>query len=93
MTSTPSPAPHSSSEADRLNEQVNQLYKAGKYSEAIPIATRVLELRKKALGPDHPDTATSLNNLAELYRSMGDYAKAEPLYERALKISEKSARA
>ena len=32
------------------------------------------------LGEKHPDYATSLNNLARLYQSMGDYAKAEPLY-------------
>ena len=44
---------------------------------------------KKALGPDHPDTATYLNNLALLYDNQGLYAKAEPLYERALVISEK----
>ncbi len=33
--------------------------------------------------------AASLNNLAELYRAQDRYAKAEPLYERALGISEK----
>ena len=32
--------------------------------------------------------AQSLNNLAELYRVMGQYAKAEPLYQRSLKIRE-----
>ncbi|MCI0490795.1 MAG: tetratricopeptide repeat protein, partial [Blastocatellia bacterium] len=32
----------------------------------------------------------SLNNLAELYHTKGDYAKAEPLYERALAIEEKA---
>ena len=34
--------------------------------------------------------ATSLNNLAGLYDSLGDYAKAEPLYKRALAIWEKA---
>ena len=34
--------------------------------------------------------ATSLNNLAALYRTQGAYAKAEPLYQRSLKIREKS---
>jgi len=29
---------------------------------------------------DDPDTTTSLNNLAALYKSQGAYAKAEPLY-------------
>ena len=38
------------------------------------------------LGEEHPDYATSLNNLACLYNSMGEYAKAEPLYRQALEI-------
>ena len=38
------------------------------------------------LGERHPDTADSLNNLAELLRSQGDYAAAKPLYEQALAI-------
>ena len=39
----------------------------------------------------HPNTAQSLNNLAELYRAQGKYAQAEPLMQRALAIREKSA--
>ena len=38
----------------------------------------------------HPEVAASLNNLAELYRITGDYAKAEPLYQRALQILEQA---
>ena len=34
--------------------------------------------------------ATSLNNLAALYDTQGDYAKAEPLYKRSLAIWEKA---
>ena len=34
--------------------------------------------------------AQSLNNLAELYGAQGQYAKAEPLYHRALAIWEKA---
>ena len=62
----------------------------GDYAKAEPLYQRALKIDEKALGPDHPDTAQTLNNLAELYRSMGDYAKAEPLYQRALKIKEKA---
>ena len=40
------------------------------------------------LGPDHPDVAISLNNLAGLYQHQGNYAKAEPLYKRSLAIFE-----
>jgi len=42
------------------------------------------------LGPEHPDVAQSLNNLAELYRAQGQYTKAAPLYQRALAIWEKA---
>ncbi|MFI0404150.1 MAG: CHAT domain-containing protein, partial [Cyanobium sp.] len=41
-------------------------------------------------GPDHPDVALSLNNLAELLRDQGHYATAEPLYRRSLAIREKT---
>jgi tetratricopeptide (TPR) repeat protein len=51
---------------------------------------RALAIWEKALGPNHPDTATSLDNLAVLYADMGDYAKAEPLSQRALAIREKA---
>ena len=40
-------------------------------------------------GPEHPDTATDLNNLALLLLYQGDLAAARPLYERALAIREK----
>ena len=51
----------------------------GDYAKAEPLYKEALEIRQKVLGREHPDTATSLNNLAELYEAMGDYAKAEPL--------------
>ncbi len=34
--------------------------------------------------------ATSLNNLALLYHTQGQYAQAEPLFKRALAIAEKA---
>jgi Tetratricopeptide repeat len=50
----------------------------------------VLAIREKALGPEHPDTATSLTNLAVLLNDQGDLAAALPLYERALAIRSKA---
>ncbi|MEL7036262.1 MAG: tetratricopeptide repeat-containing protein, partial [Cyanobacteria bacterium J06592_8] len=76
-------------EANRLEQQVIQLYQQGKYNEAITIAERVLEMIKKLLGPEHPDVATSLNNLALLYSSQGRYEEAEPLYQQALEMYKK----
>lgn len=47
-------------------------------------------MTENKFGPDHQNTAQSLNNLALLYQDMGDYARAEPFYRRALKIREKA---
>ena len=47
---------------------------------------RALQISEQQLGPEHPDTATSLNNLAGLYESQGKFPEAEPLYLRALPI-------
>jgi Tetratricopeptide repeat len=38
------------------------------------------------LGPQHPDTALSLNSLGVLLQPQGDLAGAWPYYERALRI-------
>ena len=51
---------------------------------------RALAIREKALGPDHPHVAASLNDLARTYQTLGAYAKAESIYERALAIQEKA---
>ncbi|MCS6880196.1 MAG: tetratricopeptide repeat protein [Oscillochloridaceae bacterium] len=61
---------------------------AGNYAAARPLYERALAIRERALGPDHPDTAQSLHNLAELFRVQGNYAAAEQLMIRALRIYE-----
>ena len=72
-----------------LNQQVQTLFREGKYQEATPLAEKAVELAKRVYGPEHVRTATSLNNLALLYQDMGEYAKAEPLNEEALRIDQK----
>ena len=47
---------------------------------------RALAIRLKALGEDHPNTATSYNNLAATLSAQGKYAEAEAMYRRALAI-------
>jgi tetratricopeptide (TPR) repeat protein len=59
------------------------------YSQAAPLLRDALAISVKVLGPEHPDTAISLNNLANVLRAQGDLAEARPLSERALAISEK----
>ena len=40
------------------------------------------------MGKDHPETATTYNNIAGVYYAKGDYDKALEYYEKALEISE-----
>ncbi|MEH2164643.1 MAG: tetratricopeptide repeat protein, partial [Nostoc sp.] len=56
---------------------------------AEPLYIEALAMRKRLLGDEHPNVATSLNNLALLYKSQGRYSNAEPLYIEALEIAEK----
>jgi tetratricopeptide (TPR) repeat protein len=49
-----------------------------------------LEVRENILEPNHRDIAFTINSLASLYMNKGRYAKAEPLFQRALAIKEKA---
>jgi tetratricopeptide (TPR) repeat protein len=77
-------------ELGTLNQEVAELYRAGKYDRAVVVAKEALEVAEQNVGPDHPSVALSLNNLASLGYAQGEYAEAEPLYKRALAISEKA---
>ena len=52
----------------------------GFYQEAASIYERVWDKRKDVLGAEHPDTLTSMNNLAEVYRHQGRWKEAEKLH-------------
>jgi hypothetical protein len=47
----------------------------------------VLELREKVLGPEHPKTLTTMNNLAVVLRGQGKYEAAKEMHRRALELS------
>jgi CHAT domain-containing protein/Tfp pilus assembly protein PilF len=81
-----------SNQANKLEDKFLKLYDAGRYADAIPIAQRVLTIREKALGRNHPDVASALDNLANLYRLQGRYTDAEPLLQRSLAIREQALR-
>ncbi|WP_042713030.1 tetratricopeptide repeat protein, partial [Crocosphaera watsonii] len=59
------------------------------YFFILHFEVRNLGLRKKLLGDEHPDVATSFNNLAGLYYSQGRYTEAETLYKDALALIKK----
>lgn len=88
-TSGISPKPSQRSDWEELNKKVKQLYRQGKYQQGLRLARDALRLAEGTNGPNHPNVATSLNDLALLFYAQGKYAQAEPLFKRSLAIWEK----
>ena len=65
------------------------LSEQGKYAEAEALQRKTLEIRERVLGPEHPHTLISLNNLAFSLKSQGQYAEAEAPYRKALGTRER----
>jgi hypothetical protein len=61
----------SDAERNALNQRVSELYRAGKYNEAVPLAEQYAEAMKASHGADHPEYAIALNNLAHLLHAPG----------------------
>ena len=53
-------------------------------AQAIMIGERLVAARERVLGPDHPDTLASRNNLANAYRAAGRLDEAISLHEQIL---------
>ena len=51
----------------------------GYWKDAEALGVVVMEKRKQVLGDDHPDTLTSMGNLANTYRNQGHWKDAEAL--------------
>lgn len=76
--------------AETLDERVVRLFKAGNYAEAETIGRQAVAESERKNGPDAPATATSLKNLAVVFRRQSRYGEAEPLQKRAVEIHERT---
>jgi nephrocystin-3 len=56
----------------------------GQYDSALPLYQRCLEARERLLGPEHPATLITVDNLAGLFQDKGDYDQAEAYSKRCL---------
>ncbi len=61
------------------------------HTEAEPLYKRSLAIAEKALGPQHPNVAQSLHNLASLYQAQGKYDEAAKMEARSKAIRAKHA--
>jgi len=69
-----------------MDEQASTLDDQGNYAAAQPLYEKALEIRRRLLTDDHPDTASSYNNLAYNLQAQGKSTHAQPLIEKALVI-------
>jgi CHAT domain-containing protein/tetratricopeptide (TPR) repeat protein len=76
--------------ARQLNKEFVWLMARGQYRVAEAAMRDAIQVFKDLLGEDHPDYATSLNNLGALYHAIGDYVRAEPLLRQAMEIMKKA---
>jgi len=58
----------------------------GEYEKAEPHFRRALELNRASLGPDDPNVAITMSNLAQVLQDTNRLTEAEPLLEQALDI-------
>jgi tetratricopeptide (TPR) repeat protein len=88
---TPAWGSAQSSDRERLlaaTKKWQDLEEAGKLEEASEKGEEALALAVKIFGADHKAIGAFSNDLANLYSTMGQYAKAEPLFQRGLRIRE-----
>ena len=73
--------------AKTMNEQAETLFDQGRCGQAQPLCEKALEINRRLLTDDHPETAESYNDLAVSLNGQGKYSHAQPLYEKALEIN------
>jgi tetratricopeptide (TPR) repeat protein/transcriptional regulator with XRE-family HTH domain len=76
--------------ASLIGKTARYLQKRGQYTEAAPLFRRLWHIQEQILGPDHPQTASSLDSLARCYTVLGKQAEAESLLQQALHIYEQA---
>lgn len=76
--------------ADSLAHQGELLWAAGRFADGIEVLEAELTLRREALGEEHDEVATTLNNLAALLAAQGDLEDAEGFYRRALDLKRRT---
>lgn len=74
-------------QATNLTAQVIELFKAGRFNEALPLAQKVVEIRQRLL-PDDPLLGTAHANLGEVFFELKKDKEAEQSFKQALTVFE-----
>jgi len=75
--------------SDLLFNYARFLLDYGLYKDAESIYLRQIPLAEELYGMEDEKTATSYNDIGEVYRKQGDYSKALEYYQKAMEIDEK----
>jgi tetratricopeptide (TPR) repeat protein len=68
------------------NNMTFMLTEQGRFAEAKAVAEQSVEIKRRALGPDHLDTAISMNNVAMTLLKLGQPREALELIDRTIAI-------
>ncbi len=68
-----------------MNDQAVALDAQGKYAQAQPLFEKALEIRRRLLTDEHPDTANGYNNLASNLNAQAKYLDARERWLRGVK--------
>ena len=74
--------------ADSQNHVAVALQRMAQFAEAIHLLEQVVQIRERELGPDAPELANALHNLARLFHDTNRLEEAEALMRRALAIKQ-----
>ena len=77
-------------DAMSFHKLASAYYSQGEYAKSLEMYEKVLGIKLKSLGPDHPDTAATYDGIGNVYVSQGEYAKALEMYEKTLGIELKA---
>ena len=79
-------------DADRQKayKEFRELFDARKYSEALPVAEKIVEMTEAQYGANDRALANPLTNLATVHYRMKDFPAAEKDYERSVQILEQT---
>jgi tetratricopeptide (TPR) repeat protein len=70
-----------------LTQSAHYARQRGQYPQAVTLLEQALAGCRRVLGDDHPDTLTTMNNLATTRRSLGDLQGVQELLEQVLDAS------
>ncbi|MCB9755899.1 MAG: tetratricopeptide repeat protein [Myxococcales bacterium] len=76
--------------ATHMHRVATVYYAKGAFAEAEAISERALATQLEALGAEHPDVASALNNLGSMQYATGAYDRARVHLSRALAIYEET---